>query len=109
MGKRSGGNPHAIALVQGVTYRDVLTAIDPPGSIFTFCFGQSERSSIIGSFVDSGGKGHAFLEQLGAFTQLDFPGAVSTDGNDINAAGTIIGDFFDSAGVEHGCILPARP
>jgi hypothetical protein len=62
-------------------------------------------SRIVGSYFDTGGNAHGFVESVGQFTTIDVPGATSTSAVGINPNGEIVGQFIDGGGNEHGFLL----
>ena len=83
-----------------------FTQIDVPGATSTGASGINDAGQIVGSFVDSAGITHGFLDTGGSFTQLDVPGATLTQPFGINAAALISGYFFNgpitNSTVTHG-------
>src|SRR5262249_33691228 len=75
----------------------------PLGTYGAQAYAFNDVGQIVGSYVDSGGVQHGFLNNGGAFITLDAPGAVSqgTQAFGINNAGQIVGEDYDSGGV-HG-------
>jgi probable HAF family extracellular repeat protein len=88
------------------------TAIDDPnaGTGFgqgTEAFGINAAGQIVGTFIDSAGVLHGFVDINGQFTTLDDPNAGTGSGQGsallgINDAGQVTGVFKDANGVVHG-------
>jgi probable HAF family extracellular repeat protein len=74
------------------------TTIDPPGSAYTLPESINDLGQIVGSYEDSSGVNHGFLDSGGKYTTIDPPGSFETIANGINAEGQIIGNYFDSSG-----------
>jgi probable HAF family extracellular repeat protein len=77
--------------------RLTLTFFDVPGSTSTGAAGINNAGQIVGSYNDSTGRRHGFLDTSGVFTTLDFPGSTFTAPTGINNLGQIVG--FYSGGV----------
>ena len=61
----------------------------------------------IGSYTDTSGVTHGFVQRKGVFTSFDPPGSTSTTPNGISPQGVIVGQYIDSSGVSHGFVLNA--
>ena len=51
----------------------VYTAVDFPGANATEAFAINSNGDIVGTYSDSGFRGHGFLLRSGTFITLDFP------------------------------------
>ena len=67
----------------------------------TTAHGINNNGTIIGSYTDSSGIGHAFLDNNGSYTTFTVPfaGASSIDVSGINNNGAIVGTYNDSSGM----------
>lgn len=75
-------------------YTDGLFAtITFPGAARTTATGINDSGEIVGSFIDSQGAAHGFVDINGVFTVLDFPGAVDTQLTGVNNLGEIVGTY----------------
>ena len=79
-----------------------FATIDVPGSSITSANGMNNSGQIVGSYADSAGHTHGFLDTRGSFSTINVPGATSTSANGINNFGDIVGNFVDNKGMEHG-------
>jgi len=70
-----------------------VTLIDVPGSRSTTAFGINNAGQIVGTYTDSAGNEHGFLDTNGTFTTLDFPGSTGTAAYGINNVGQIVGSY----------------
>ena len=73
--------------------RSGFTSFDFPGAIETQGGGITAAGEILGRYVSTDGKLHAFVLQKGNFTSIDFPGADFTDAGWINSRGQIVGTY----------------
>jgi uncharacterized membrane protein len=74
------------------------SSIDVPGATGTYAFGVNSAGQIVGSYFDSAGGYHGFVDSNGTFTTLNFPAAPdSTSLQGISATGDIVGYFDDPA------------
>jgi len=84
-----------------------FTTIDYPGAAVTRASGVNATGQIVGSFDDTSGLTHGFLDIGGRFVQLDHPGTrcsslpCGTSAGGINDSGQIVGGFHDQIG-SHG-------
>jgi hypothetical protein len=93
----------------------VLQPYDVPNSIQTIIWDINPRQELVGTYKDSAGKQHAFLQLPDgpAPLTLDVPGtapfnAVSTIAMGVNADGAIVGQYADTSGHTHGFLaVPA--
>jgi hypothetical protein len=74
-----------------------ISLISVPGSTSTRAIGINNYSQIVGSYTDSSGNAHGFLDTNGSFTTLDFPGSTFTDPTGINNIGQIVGFYSGGA------------
>jgi uncharacterized membrane protein len=74
-----------------------VTLIDVPGSRSTTAIGINNSSQIVGSYTDSAGTTHGFLDTNSTFTTLDFPGSTFTQATGINNVGQIVGFYSGGA------------
>lgn len=79
-----------------------VTTVSVPGAASTAANGINDHGQIVGSYIDSAGHAHGFIDTNGTFVTINVPGAVSTSANGINDFGQIVGSFIDSAGKEYG-------
>ncbi len=87
----------------------VTYPIDAPEAAVTFLFGISNRSLIVGRFVDSAGVNHGLILKLpNRFVTYDYPDALFTSLNGINSNGFVCGRYLDSAGLYHGFVGRVR-
>jgi probable HAF family extracellular repeat protein len=78
-----------------------FATIDFPGANATEPFAINSNGDIVGTYSDSGPRGHGFLLHSGTFTTLDFPGADITEPTGINVNRAVVGTYF-AATTEHG-------
>jgi hypothetical protein len=115
----------ALYLMSGVAAAQDGSAFIPinfPGAILTQALDINTRSDIVGRYIDTGSKAHAFLLSGGSFTTIDPPdatgvilsppctfpqaaGATATRAAGINPSGDIVGRYTDAAVVTHGFLL----
>jgi probable HAF family extracellular repeat protein len=93
----------APAHAQGFTF----TTIDAPNSIFTVARVVNSLGDIVGWFMDTGGKRHAYLLSNGSFTQIDFNNDVTrqTTADGLNNGRDIVGDYRGTDAKTHGYLL----
>ncbi|HET9019563.1 MAG TPA: hypothetical protein VFN46_08255, partial [Acetobacteraceae bacterium] len=75
--------------------------IDMPGATSTSPNAINDLGQIAGSYTDSGGHVHGYVESAGQFTPIDVPGASATAVTGINNLGQIVGDYANQSG-DHG-------
>jgi probable HAF family extracellular repeat protein len=95
---------HLLPLIACVAFQASArnyTTIDFPGANATEPFAINSNGDIVGTYSDSGFRGHGFLLHSGTFTTLDFPGAEITEPTGINVNGVVVGTYF-TATTEHG-------
>ncbi|MBV8511219.1 MAG: hypothetical protein JO289_13765 [Xanthobacteraceae bacterium] len=83
------------------TAHSKFTTVDVPGANLTTSAGINDRGQIVGTYVDSTGESHGYLDTNGRFTTIDPPGATSAEASGINDRGQIVGFYSDSTG-QHG-------
>ena len=83
----------------------VFDSYDVPGSTLTASWDINPSQQIVGTFVDSTGHRHGFLQlpDGSAPIQLDYPGAATTTAFGINPDGVIAGQYSASGHV-HGFV-----
>lgn len=99
----------------------IFTTIDPPGSASTQAFGISAAMTIVGTYLDSHGIYHGFVNERGKYSSFDDPNAGTatftvdsvtvnpgTLGLNINQGGTIAGYYQGSNGVFHAYLRNAK-
>lgn len=74
-----------------------ITLFAVPGSTSTGATGINNAGQIVGSYTDTTGRTHGFLDTNGAFITLDFPGSTSTQPTGINNLGQIVGFYSGGA------------
>jgi len=82
----------------GYTY---LT-VDYPAAFNTGVFGINNLGQSSGTYFDSNGIAHAFINDGGKFRSLDYPEANRTFGFGINDGGWIVGYYVDGVNAIHG-------
>src|SRR5579884_2189112 len=75
--------------------RSQYLSFDVPGANLTVAQGINAEGTVVGAFVDSGGKQHGFLLSGGNFTTVDFAGAIATGLRGINDRGAMVGVHVD--------------
>ena len=78
------------------------SSFDVPGATVTQADDINAYGQIVGTYLDSSGGQHAFLDARGNFTSFDFPGAVVTAAWGINSAGQMVGVYRNADNVPHG-------
>jgi probable HAF family extracellular repeat protein len=74
-----------------------ISLIDVPGSTATGAIGINNAGQIVGSYTDTAGNTHGFLDTNGSFTTLDFPVSTFTEPTGINNVGQIVGFYSGGA------------
>ena len=89
-----------------------FTNIDAPGAAratggetcwcgWTSANGINDAGQIVGTYYDSVGAAHGFLDTNGSFTNIDAPrGTGGTSAKGINDAGQIVGTYYDSVAAQ---------
>ena len=88
----------------------VFQSYDVPGSILTEIWGINPEHQFVGTYVDSSGLRHGFLQLPNGSSpvNVDYPGAAATLAFGINPEGVIVGQYF-VGGVSHGFVaVPCR-
>lgn len=80
-----------------------LQSYDVPGATFTQIWDVNPGLSFVGTYKDSNGQQHGFVQPPGAGVpiRIDFPGAAATIVFGINPAGAIVGQYTTN-GLTHG-------
>ena len=83
------------------------TTIDVPGATATNAISVNDFGVVVGSYTDTQGVSHGFIDQGGVFTTVDDPQAGTASGQGtvafaINNRGIIVGIYVDSSGTTHG-------
>lgn len=83
---------------------NTFTTVDVPSAVSTRAFSVNSLGTVVGSYTDSAGKVHGFLDQNGngAFTTLDFPKATLTEIHSIANLRYMAGIIIGSQDIEHG-------
>ena len=81
-----------------------FTTVSFPGSSSSVAAGINDKGQIVGTYTDTAGKAHGFLDTKGMYTTVDFPGSTQTIVTGINNAGQLVGVsgghvFVDTNGV----------
>ena len=85
------------------------TTIDVPGATATNAISVNDFGVVVGSYTDTQGVSHGFIDQGGVFTTVDDPQAGTASGQGttviaINEVGVLGGVYIDANGVNHGFI-----
>jgi uncharacterized membrane protein len=75
-----------------------------PGASQTFLTGINKFGTIVGNFIGSDNRFHAFKLQNGHFSTIHPNGAIETVANSINDAGVIVGAFNTGGADNHGFV-----
>lgn len=111
---RSKCRPRSIPRLEGLEGRSLLsyvfTNIDVSRSTDTAAFKINNAGQIVGSYKDTAGKQHGFLQSSSGFTTIDAPGYDQLQAQDINNSGQIVGLYANPSGgvyggIAHGFIL----
>src|SRR6516225_3892490 len=83
--------------------------IDVPGAAATFAISVNDFGVVVGSYTDTQGVSHGFIDRHGVFTAVNDPHAGTASGqgttvNAINDFGVLGGTYTDATGVSHGFI-----
>ncbi|MGH9667954.1 MAG: hypothetical protein ACRD9L_26350, partial [Bryobacteraceae bacterium] len=83
-----------------------LQTYDVPNSTFTTIWDINPEEELVGTYKDSSGKQHGFLQLPGgsAPSMIDYPNAVTTIAMGLNPEGTIVGQYTDTTGHTHGLL-----
>lgn len=72
-----------------------FTTIDVPGATSTSITAISSSGDLAGTFTDSTGAVHGFVDSHGIFTKFDFPaGSEFSEVTGVNDAGQVVGSYF---------------
>jgi hypothetical protein len=95
------GHQHGYIVRSGL-----LETYDVPNSTFTTIWDINPEEELVGTYKDSSGKQHGFLQLPGgsAPITIDYPNAVATVAMGVNPEGTIVGQFTDTTGHTHGLL-----
>lgn len=99
------GHQHGYIVTNGL-----LQAYDVPHSIFTTIWDINPEEEFVGTYKDSSGKQHGFLQfpDGSAPITIDYPNAVTTVAMGLTPEGTIVGQYTDTTGHTHGLLaVPA--
>jgi hypothetical protein len=99
------GHQHGYIVRNGL-----LQTYDVPDSILTTIWDINPAEELVGTYKDSSGKQHGFLQLSGgsAPITIDYPNAVTTTAMGLNPEGTIVGQYTDTTGHTHGLLaVPA--
>lgn len=93
------GHRHGYVLQDGI-----LQPYDVPNSTSTNIWDIAPGRQFVGTYVDSVGKSHGFLQLPDGSAPLtvDYTGAVATIAMGIDPAGVIVGQYNDTSGHTHG-------
>jgi hypothetical protein len=93
------GHTHGYVLRNGM-----LQTYDVPNSLITVAFDINPKEDLVGSYKDTSGKVHGFLQPAdgSAPITIDYPNAVSTTAGGLNPEGAIVGTYTDTKGHTHG-------
>ena len=100
------GVQHGYVLQEGF-----LESYDVPLSIRTVIWDISPRGDLVGTYDDTSGRRHAFLQAKDASAPIviDYPGAVASIAMGMNSAGAIVGQYTDTTGRTHGLLVVRKP
>jgi hypothetical protein len=83
-----------------------LTSFDPPGSTNTTVTYMNRVGQIAGTYSDSSGIFHGFVQNQDAtFSSFDPRGSTYTYPTSINAHAEITGQYYDASGFSHGFLM----
>src|SRR6516165_10389600 len=85
------------------------TTIDVPGATATNAISVNDFGVVVGSYTDTPGVSHGFIDRHGVFTTVNDPQAGTASGQGttviaINEVGVLGGVYIDANGVNHGFI-----
>ena len=95
------------AAASAAAWHGKYTTIDVPGATATFAISVNDFGVVVGSYTDTQGVSHGFIDRRGAFTTLNDPLAGTASGQGtvafaLNNRGIIVGIYADSHGTTHG-------
>lgn len=95
------GHQHGYIVRNGL-----LQTYDVPNSIFTTIWDINPEKELVGTYKDSSGKQHGFLQlpDGSAPITIDYPNAVTTIAMGVNPEGAIVGQYTDTTGQTHGLL-----
>jgi hypothetical protein len=95
------GHQHGYIVRSGL-----LQTYDVPNSTLTTIWDINPEEELVGTYKDSSGKQHGFLQLPGgsAPITIDYPNAVATVAMGLNPEGTIVGQYTDTTGHTHGLL-----
>jgi hypothetical protein len=95
------GHQHGYILRNGT-----LQTYDVPGSTFTTVWDINPEQELVGTYKDTAGKQHGFLQLPGGSAPItvDYPNAVATIAMGLNPQGAIVGQYTDTTGHTHGLL-----
>src|SRR5256885_1559316 len=100
--------PILFAAQNGKNHQPTSTTFDVPGSVYTIPSSINSAGAITGSYDDTSGHDHGFLQARdGTFTTFDPPGSIFIITSGINPAGAITGyyEVFDGTSFNvHGLL-----
>jgi hypothetical protein len=79
-----------------------LTTFSYPGSVFTQCRGINAAGQMVGAYLGTDNRFHAFVKDGPEFISIDVPGAILTAGAGIDPRGNIVGRYTSPDGIVHG-------
>jgi probable HAF family extracellular repeat protein len=90
--------------VKADSLKFTFTTVSFPGSSSSVATGINNAGQIVGTYTDTAGKVHGFLDTNGVYKSIDVPGSTQTIPTGINNAGQIVGAsdghvFVDTNGV----------
>src|SRR6516225_9568299 len=85
------------------------TTIDVPGATATNAISINDFGMVVGSYTDTQGVSHGFIDRHAVFTTVNDPHAGTASGqgtsvNGLNNFGVLDGTYIDGNGVNHGFI-----
>ena len=85
------------------------TTIDVPGATATNAISVNDFGVVVGSYTDTPGVSHGFIDRHGVFTTVNDPHAGTAAGQGttviaINEVGVLGGVYIDANGTQHGFI-----
>jgi hypothetical protein len=95
------GHQHGYVLQNGM-----LQSYDVPNSTFTTIWDINPGQEFVGTYKDTSGKQHGFLQLPHGSTPItvEYPGAVATIAMGINPGGAIVGQYTDTNSHTHGLL-----
>ena len=89
------GHQHGYILRNGM-----FRTYDVPNSTFTWIWDINPKEEFVGTYKDTSGKQHGFLQLADGSTPItiDYPNADTTIANGLNPEGAIVGQYTDTKG-----------